>query len=111
MHTSSSEPHLRFVHEYLNADADLNLILHLDLSVLPNDVSRWLSAPTATTPAFIAIALAFSSIFFILFTMIAFRAKLGPKLSVALDRPMVQRVSAWIGLIGFMIGTWLKYLL
>ena len=37
--------------------------------------------------------------------MIAFRAKLGPKIGPALDRPMVQRVSAWIGIFGFMIGT------
>ena len=78
--------------------------------MLPNDTSRWLSAPTATTPAFIAVALGFSSIFFILFTLIAFRAKLGPKLSAALDRPMIQRASAWIGLFGFLIGTFLKCL-
>lgn len=75
-----------------------------DLSVLPNDVSRWLSSPTATTPVFIGIALALSTIFFVLFSMIAFRAKLGPKLGAALDKPMVQRVCAWIGIFGFMIG-------
>lgn len=75
-----------------------------DLSVLPGDISRWLSAPTSTTPAFIAIALGFSSIFFILFTLIAFRAKLGAKLGATLDKPMVQRVCAWIGIFGFMIG-------
>jgi len=80
-----------------------------DLSVLPGDASRWLSAPTATTPAFIAIALGFSSIFFVLFSLIAFRAKLGAKLGAALDKPMVQRVCAWIGIFGFMIGTSLKY--
>jgi len=75
-----------------------------DLSVLPSDLSRWLSAPTATTPSFIGVALVFSTIFFILFSMIAFRAKLGAKLSAALDRPMTQRVTAWIGIFGFMIG-------
>lgn len=74
-----------------------------DLSVLPSDVSRWLSAPTATTPAFIAISLGFSTIFFILFSLIAFRSKLG-KLGPTLDKPMVQRVCAWIGIFGFMIG-------
>jgi len=77
---------------------------HYDLSALPSDVSRWLSAPTATTPGFIAVSLGFSFIFFILFSMIAFRAKLGAKLSAVLDKPMVQRASAWIGLFGFMIG-------
>lgn len=75
-----------------------------DLSVLPSDISRWLSAPTATTPAFIGVSLGFSVIFFFLFSMIAFRAKLGPKLGPALDKPMVQRVCAWIGIFGFMIG-------
>jgi hypothetical protein len=78
---------------------------HSDLSVLPSDISRWLSAPTATTPAFIGVALVFSTIFFILFSLIAFRSKLGAKLGVTLDKPMVQRVCAWIGIFGFMIGT------
>jgi len=92
----------------MNADPDI--LARLDLSVLPSDAARWLSAPTATTPGFLAVALGFSSIFFILFTMIAFRAKLGAKLSAQLDKPMVQRASAWIGLFGFMIGTRLKRL-
>jgi len=43
-------------------------------------------------------------IFFITFTLISFRHKMGPKLSVALDKPMVQRLSAWVGFIGFLIG-------
>jgi len=75
-----------------------------DLGVLPSDASRWLSAPTATTPAFIAISLGFSTVFFILFSLIAFRAKFGGKFGAVLDRPMVQRVCAWIGIFGFMIG-------
>ena len=90
-------------------DDDPDVIPRSDLSVLPSDASRWLSAPTATTPAFIAVALGFSSIFFVLFSLIAFRAKLGAKLGAALDKPMVQRVCAWIGIFGFMIGTSLKY--
>jgi len=92
------------------AHVDPNIISKSDLSILPSNASRWLSAPTATTPGFIAAALVFSTIFFILFTMIAFRAKLGAKLSAQLDRPMVQRASAWIGLFGFMIGMSSKYL-
>lgn len=90
-------------------DDDPDVIPRSDLSVLPSDASRWLSAPTATTPAFIAVALGFSSIFFVLFSLIAFRAKLGAKLGAALDRPMVQRVCAWIGIFGFMIGTSSKH--
>jgi len=91
-----------------NNDASVNCTLPVlspkyDLSVLPSDVSRWLSAPTATTPGFIAIALCFSVIFFVLFTLVAFRAKLG-KLSAQFERPMVQRATAWVGLFGFMIG-------
>lgn len=75
-----------------------------DLSALPSNAPDLLTAPTATTPAFIAISLGFSVVFFILFTFISLRTKLGAKLSAALDRPMVQRTSAWIGLLGFMIG-------
>ena len=59
----------------------------------------------ASTPAFIGVSLMFSAIFFTLSSPIAFHAKLGPKLGPALGKPMAQRVSAWIGIFGFMIGT------
>jgi len=75
-----------------------------DLSVLPGNAPNLLSAPTSTTPAFIAVSLAFSILFFLLFTLIAFRASLGAKLSGMLGKPFLQRASAWIGLLGFMIG-------
>jgi len=75
-----------------------------NLSDLPGNAPNLLSTPTATTPAFIAVSLGFSIIFFILFTMICLRSKLGAKLSGMLEKPVVQRVSAWIGLLGFMIG-------
>jgi len=75
-----------------------------DLSVLPGNSPNLLSAPTATTPAFIAVALSFSIIFFLLFTMIAFREKLGAKISGTLEKPSIQRASTWVGLLGFMIG-------
>ncbi|KAJ3522092.1 hypothetical protein NM688_g8925 [Phlebia brevispora] len=76
---------------------------YYDLSFLPSNAPDLLSAPTATTPAFIAVSLAFSVIFFFLFTFTALRSKLG-KMGPWFDRPMVQRSTAWIGLFGFMIG-------
>jgi len=75
-----------------------------DLSNLPSNAPDLLNAPTATTPAFIAISTGLSIIFFVLFTLISLRHKLGPKLSALLDKPGVQRISSWVGLFGFMIG-------
>ncbi|KAI0662796.1 hypothetical protein C8Q70DRAFT_1149294 [Cubamyces menziesii] len=74
-----------------------------DLSVLPSNAPDLLSAPTATTPAFIAVSLAFTAVFFIMFTMTSFRGKMG-KFGNGFDRPSVQRATAWIGLLGFLIG-------
>ena len=74
-----------------------------DLSVLPGNAPDLLSAPTATTPVFIGIALAFTLIFFILYTLTALRSKLG-KAGPMFERPSIQRYTAWIGLFGFMIG-------
>lgn len=75
-----------------------------DLSALPKNAPDLLTAPTATTPVFIAIAIAFSALFLIIFTMISLRGNLGPKLSTMLDRPTFHRASAWLGLLSFMIG-------
>ncbi|KAI0651819.1 hypothetical protein C8Q79DRAFT_935017 [Trametes meyenii] len=74
-----------------------------DLSVLPSNAPDLLSAPTATTPAFIAVSLAFAVIFLLLFTMTSFRTKMG-KFGNLFDRPGMQRGTAWIGLLGFLIG-------
>lgn len=76
----------------------------LDVSVLPNGAANLLQAPAATTPAFIAVSLAFSALFVIIFTMISFRSKLGAKLGASLEKPFINRAVAWIGLLGFMIG-------
>ncbi|EIM92447.1 uncharacterized protein STEHIDRAFT_136335 [Stereum hirsutum FP-91666 SS1] len=75
-----------------------------DLSALPSGAPDMLTAPTSTTPAFIAVSIGFSIIFFVLFTMTSLRGSLGAKMSAALDKPMIQRTTAWIGLLGFMIG-------
>ncbi|KAJ7103496.1 hypothetical protein B0H15DRAFT_812441 [Mycena belliarum] len=76
-----------------------------DLSVLPSSSPRLLlSAPTQATPVFIGLALACSGLFFITFTLISFRHKMGEKMTSMLDNPVIQRLSAWIGFFGFMIG-------
>jgi len=76
-----------------------------DLSVLPGNAPQLvLSAPAASAAAFIAVALSFSILFFITFTLISFRDKMGAGLSSVLDKPLLQNLSAWIGFLGFMIG-------
>jgi len=75
-----------------------------DLSMLPGDASGLLSAPTATTPVFIAIAISFSILFFLSFTLISFRHKMSPKVAAVLEKPMTQRLSAWVGFFGFLVG-------
>jgi len=60
--------------------------------------------PGPSTGVFIAIAISFSGLFFLTYTLTAFRHKMGERVSAALDKPLVQRASAWVGVIGFMIG-------
>ena len=77
----------------------------VDLNVLPSNAPNLLlSAPPASAPVFIAIAIAFSILFFILFTVISFRHKMGSKVAALLDKPLLPRASAWIGVFGFIIG-------
>jgi len=76
-----------------------------DVSALPNSAPRLLlSAPTQATPVFLGIGLACSIIFFITFTLISFRHKMGEKMTAMFDKPLIQRLSAWLGFFGFMIG-------
>lgn len=70
-----------------------------------------LSAPPSTAPAFIAVAISFSFVFFFAYTLVSFRHKFGGGLSAKLDSPIVQRLTAWIGVFGFMIGAWNLYYL
>ncbi|KAK7694600.1 hypothetical protein QCA50_001786 [Cerrena zonata] len=74
-----------------------------DIDFLPGNAPDLLSAPTATTPAFIAVSIAFTLVFFFIFTFTSFRAKMG-KFGNVFDKPVVQRLTAWIGLLGFIIG-------
>jgi hypothetical protein len=72
--------------------------------VLPGDASGLLSAPTATTPVFIAVSISLSILFFLSFTLISLRHKMNPKLAGLLEKPMLQRLSAWLGFFGFLVG-------
>ncbi|ESK95853.1 hypothetical protein Moror_12351 [Moniliophthora roreri MCA 2997] len=93
-----------------NQGAELNctapsLSPQYDLSALPESApTLLLSSPPASSPAFIAVALTLSIIFFFTFTLISFRHKMGEKMAAALDKPMIHRLSAWIGFFGFFIG-------
>ncbi|KAG5653077.1 hypothetical protein H0H81_002457 [Sphagnurus paluster] len=76
-----------------------------NLNVLPtNAPSTLLSTPPASTPVFVAVALGFSMSFFFTFTLISFRHKVGDRLGSALEKPLIQTVSAWIGFLGFFMG-------
>jgi len=76
-----------------------------DFSVLPGDAPEdLLSAPTATTPVFIAVAISFSILFFLSFTLISLRHKMHPKVAGILENPTLQRLSAWVGFFGFLVG-------
>ncbi|KAF8814317.1 hypothetical protein BYT27DRAFT_7130124 [Phlegmacium glaucopus] len=85
----------------------LSALLHYDLSVLPGELLQTiLSAPSASTPIFIAIAV-FPSIFFsVSFTLIALRHKCAkvPVLGGILNSQVLWRLTAWVGFLGFLIG-------
>lgn len=71
--------------------------------MLPSSAPDLLDAPTATTPVFIAISLGLTVIFLFMFTFTAHRAFLG-KAGALFERPQIQRATAWIGFMGFIIG-------
>ncbi|KAF7324879.1 hypothetical protein MKEN_00530000 [Mycena kentingensis (nom. inval.)] len=78
-----------------------------DLRLLPASSPKLiLSAPTRGTPETLAIGISFSILFFISFTLISFRHKLpaGGRLGEILDKPVFQRISAWLGIAGFLLG-------
>jgi len=75
-----------------------------DTSVLGSTSSNMLSAPPSTAPAFLAVAISFSFIFFVAYTLLSFRHKMGGRLAAKLNQPIVARLTAWVGVFGFMIG-------
>ncbi|GBE78292.1 hypothetical protein BKA93DRAFT_793957 [Sparassis latifolia] len=74
-----------------------------NLSVLPANAPDLLTSPPSTSSAFIAVSLAFSFLFFFMFTLTTHRAHLG-RAGAPFEKPMVQRATAWIGFMGFIIG-------
>lgn len=63
-----------------------------------------MQSPTATSPAWIAAALAFWGLFIIIFTLSTVRERLGGKFSEIFGKPVVARAAAWFGVLGYMIG-------
>ena len=103
LHHFIAEPRLRYT--YCCALYSPVLTLCIDLSSLPPSApSLLLSAPPLSTPVFLGIALALSIVFFITFTLVSFRHKMGEKTTAVLDKPIVQSVSAWLGVFGFLVG-------
>ncbi|KAF8509843.1 hypothetical protein JB92DRAFT_2729315 [Gautieria morchelliformis] len=75
-----------------------------DFSVLPSNTPMFLQSPTATTPAWIAAALVFWTLFLVIFSLSTIRERLGGKLNEILGKPAVARAAAWVGVLGYMIG-------
>ncbi|PPQ88630.1 hypothetical protein CVT25_010206 [Psilocybe cyanescens] len=68
-----------------------------DLSVLPKNAPvLLLSAPSASVPAFVAIGIFLSTVFFVAFTVISFRHKMGTKLAALLERPILPRLTSFL---------------
>jgi len=63
-----------------------------------------MQGPTATTPAWIAVALGFWGLFLIIYILSTIRERLGGKASEILGKPAVARAAAWFGLLGYLIG-------
>ncbi|OAX42356.1 hypothetical protein K503DRAFT_847821 [Rhizopogon vinicolor AM-OR11-026] len=73
-------------------------------SIFTSDTpSSVISSPPEGAPAFMAISLALSVIFFIMYTAISFRHLMG-KAGAVWEKPSVQRFSAWIGIFAFLLG-------
>ena len=80
---------------------------YVDTSTLGNNTSsEILAALPSAAPIFIIIAISISALFFFAYVLDSFRHKFGEGLSAKLDSRFVQGLTAWIGLVGFMIGAW-----
>ncbi|KAJ7207591.1 hypothetical protein GGX14DRAFT_635599, partial [Mycena pura] len=81
----------------------LNPAYDLSDSLPPTAPHFLLSAPPVP-PGFLGLALAYSIIFFVLFTLVSYRHKMGKKSAATLDKPAIQRVLVWLGVSGFLLG-------
>lgn len=68
-----------------------------------NTPSADLAAPPTVAPVFVTISLVFTVVFFIMFTGISFRHLMG-KAGNVWEKPVMQQVSAWIGIVSFVVG-------
>ncbi|KAK0233203.1 hypothetical protein IW262DRAFT_1329208 [Armillaria fumosa] len=75
-----------------------------DFSDLPDDIPQLLISSPPSAGAFVVISLGFSSAFFLVYTFGSFRHKMGEKMAAAMDKPLIQRITAWMGFMGFFIG-------
>ncbi|KAI0078926.1 hypothetical protein K474DRAFT_784563 [Panus rudis PR-1116 ss-1] len=74
-----------------------------DTSALPDSGPGILVAPHSSLATIASISLVFTIFFFFLFTLSSFRSKMGAK-GAFLDKPLIQRLTTWLGVIGFIVG-------
>jgi len=77
---------------------------HYDFSMLPSNAPDDLTPLSGSAPVLVALGIVFTIMFLISFTMISLRHKMGSKLEGLLDKPMLQRVSGFIGFASFLNG-------
>ncbi|KAJ7207590.1 hypothetical protein GGX14DRAFT_698211 [Mycena pura] len=75
-----------------------------DLSSLPTTAPRRLLSAPPLAAALFGLALTHSIVFFLFFTLVSYRHKLGEKSAATLDTPAVQGLLVWIGVTGFVFG-------
>ncbi|KAF9257206.1 hypothetical protein L218DRAFT_810236, partial [Marasmius fiardii PR-910] len=76
-----------------------------DLTGFPNNAPLTvLSRPPPVAPGFISVSLGVSFVFFITFTLLSFRHKLGPDMAKTVNKPSFNRFNAWVGSLGWFIG-------
>ncbi|KAF9263011.1 hypothetical protein L218DRAFT_866340, partial [Marasmius fiardii PR-910] len=76
-----------------------------DLRAFPSNAPlNVLSRPPSALPAFLAISVACSFVFFVTFTLLSFRQLLGGNTANVVNQPFFHRINTWIGFSGWFIG-------